>query len=206
MTGMATVKRGIAIETMGGRRIPDRLARYGWRVLLFSIGVALIGGFIRAFLGQQSVETAPVVVECVNPPCFGGGGLPGLQDLPMVLSMMGYGLAILLGVPSLLAAAWDLLRGRLGVGGGRLLPFVGPVLFLVGTEIIPHLLNPCFLALEFGGRRLPGVCEYAEWGADFVGRWHLLQHTLVGAVPLAALYWLAVRKWRPDIARLRAGK
>ncbi len=132
--------------------------------------------------------------------------MPGLQDLPMVLSMMGYGLAILLGVPSLLAAAWDILRGRWGVGGRRLLPFVGPVVFLIGTEIIPHLLNPCFLALELGGRRMPGVCQYAEWGADFGDRWHLLNHTLVGAIPLAVLYWLAVRKWRPDIARLRAGK
>ncbi len=117
---------------------------------------------------------------------------------------MGCGLAVLLGVPSLLAAAWDLLRGRWGVGVSRLLPFVGPVALLIGAEIIPHLLNPCFLALELGGRRLPGVCEYAEWGADLAERWHLLHHTLVGAVPLAALYWFALRRWRPEVTRIRA--
>ncbi len=29
-------------------------------------------------------------------------------------------------------------------------------------------------------------------------------HTLVGAIPLAALYWLALRRWRPALARLRS--
>ena len=127
--------------------------------------------------------------------------MPGLQDLPWVLPMLGYALVILLGAPSLLAAAWDFLRGRWGAAGRRTLPFVGPLLFLVGTEIVPHLLNPCFLTLELGGKRFPGMCEYGEWGADFAGRWHLLDHTLVGAIPFAALYWLALRKWRPDVGR-----
>ena len=130
--------------------------------------------------------------------------MPGLQDLPMVISMLGYGLAILLGVPSLLAAVWDLLRGRWGAAGRRTLPFVGPLLFLIGMEIVPHLVNPCFLALELGGRRFPGMCDYGEWGADLAGRWHLLEHALLGAIPFAALYWLALRKWRPDVARSRS--
>ncbi len=117
--------------------------------------------------------------------------------------MLGYALAILLGLPSLLAAVPDIVSGRIVAGVWRLLTSVGLVLFAIGTEIVPHLLNPCFLALALGGRRFPAVCEYAEWGADFTGRWHVLNHTLVGAIPFAALYWLMLRRHRPDIVRLR---
>lgn len=78
-----------------------------------------------------------------------------------------------------------------------MLTFLGPVLVLIGTEIIPHLFNPCYYALQLG-RRYPSVCEYAEWGADFSSRWHLANHTLVGAIPLVLLYRLAIRKWRFD--------
>lgn len=181
----------------------DRLARYAWLVLLVSIAIGLVGGVIIALMGDQwqSSGNVQVVTECVDPPCFGGGGMPRLQDLPMVITMMGYGLAILLGVPSLLAAAWGLLQGRWGAAGRRTLTFVGPLIFLVGMEILPHLVSPCFLAFELGGKRFPGMCDYGEWGADLAGRWHLLQHSLLGAIPFATLYWLVLRKWRPDFAR-----
>ncbi len=195
-------ERAMGITSAGWQRAADRLARYAWLVLLVSITIGLVGGAIVAIIGQPS-ESTQVVDECVNPPCLGGGGMPGLQDLPMGITMMGYGLAILLGVPSLLAAVWDFLRGRFGAGATRLFTFVGPVLFLVGMEIVPHLLNPCFLALELGGKRFPGMCDYGDWGADFAGRWHLLDHTVVGAIPFAALYWLALRRWRPDVPRFR---
>lgn len=195
-------QRDVGMTSGRWQRLADQLARYGWLVLLVSITIGLIGGLIIAALGYrwQPTENVPAVVECVDPPCFGGGGMPGLQSLPMVITMMGYGLSILLGVPSLLAAVWDFLRGRWGAAGRRTLTFVGLLIFLVGVEILPHLVNPCFLALELGGKRFPGMCDYGEWGADFVDRWHLLNHTLVGAIPFAALYWLALRKWRPDIA------
>lgn len=172
------------------QRVADRLARYGWLVLLVSIAIGLIGGVMVAAAWQlgESAGTRPG---------------PGLRDLPWIVTMMGYLIVILLGAPSLLAGAWDLLRGRWTAAGSRMLVFAGPVLFLVGTEIIPHLLNPCFIALGFGGKRLPTMCDYGEWGTDFAARWHLLDHTLVGAIPFAALYWWALRKWRPDVARSR---
>ncbi len=86
-----------------------------------------------------------------------------------------------------------------------MLAFVGPVLFFLGTEIVPHLLNACFWAWQLGGKRLPEFyCVYnPAWGTDVADRWHLLNHTLVGAIPMAALYWLALRKWRPAMLRLR---
>ncbi len=47
------------------------------------------------------------------------------------------------------------------------------------------------------------MCDYGEWGTDLAGRWHLLDHTLVGAIPFAALYWRALRRWRPEVAWVR---
>jgi hypothetical protein len=194
-----------AIQTRW-QRWADRLARYGWLVLLVAAVVALVGGTIYAATWEPRQVALPGRDACPDPPCFDGGDLqPGLRDLPAVIRVLGYLLAIALGLPSLLAGLWDVLRGRWAMGGQRLLPFVGPVLFLVGTEIVPHLFNPCYFALELAGKRLPEFyCAYStEWGADLADRWHPLGHALVGAMPMAVLYWWALRRWRPEVARLR---
>ena len=162
-------------------------------------------GAVLAVAAPPGAQEAPVVDPCPDPPCFGGGGLPGVENLPWILSTLGYGLAILLGLPSVLAGAWDLLRGRWAVGGRRWLAFVGPVLVFVGIEVLPHLANPCGIPYALGSRDLPGFCvTNPEWGADVEDRYHLLDHALVGGLPMAALYWLALRRWRPAIARLRS--
>lgn len=166
-----------------GRQGVDRLARYAWRILLFSIAVGLLGGSLVA-LFPPAGETE--------------SRGPGPENAPMIISTLGYLLAVLLGVPSLLAGIWDLLRGWTAGAGPRLLVFFGPVLFLAGTEIVPHLLNPC-AALELAGRRFPDMCDYGDWGADFAARWHLLDHTLVGAVPFALIYRRALCRWRADV-------
>ncbi len=156
---------------------------------------------VAAPAGAQEVQ---VVDECPAPPCFGGGGLPGLDSLPWIVATLGYGLALLLSLPSLAVGSWDLLRGRWAAGAGRVLTFVGPVLVFVGIEMLPHLLNPCGLPYALGSRDLPGFCmTNPEWGADVEERYHLLDHALVGGLPLAALYWLVLRTWRPALARLR---
>ena len=123
----------------------------------------------------------------------------------MVVPILGYLFAIVFGVPSLLAGARELLHGRWAAGGRKLLPFLGPVLFFVGTELIPHLVNPCIWAFLWNGTRLPNVyCAYdPAWGADLADRWHLLQHTLLGALPLALLYGWVLRRWYPQVAWLR---
>ncbi len=187
------------------QRAADRLARYGSVLLLSAVVVGLIGGVVVAAVWQPHTNAVPGRDACPNPPCFGLDGLPGLESLPFVVTMLGYLFAIVLGVPSLLAGVWDVLQRRWAAGGRKFLPFLGPVLFLVGTEIIPHLLNPCFWALQLSGTRLPEFyCAYdPEWGTDLADRWHLLQHTLVGALPLGTLYWLVLRRWYPQVASLR---
>lgn len=201
------VKRGdpvVAAPSAGWQRLSDRLVCYALLVLLGSVATALVGGAAIAVAAPPGAQEVRFFDECLDPPCFGGGGLPSVSDLPWILSMLGYGLAILLGLPSLLAGAWDLLRGHWAVGGWRLLAFVGPVLVFVGIEVLPHLLNPCAIPYAMGNRDLPGFCvTNPEWGADVEDRYHLLDHALVGGLPMAALYWLALRTWRPAVARLR---
>lgn len=184
------------------QRAADRLARYGWLVLLVSVIIAVLGAVVTAALWQPGIDTPQAQVPCADPPCF--EGMPGLRDLPIIVPTLGYLFAIVFGVPSLLASGWDFLHGHRLAGGLRLLPFLGPLLVFVGTEIIPHLVNPCVISWLLGTSELPRtICEYdPEWGADFASRWHLLDHTLVGALPLTALYRLTLRRWRPDIVRV----
>lgn len=205
-SAVASEEIGLAQAQVGWRRWVDWLARCAWAVLLVAVAVALVGGIIGAVTWQPSANPVPAPVdECANPPCFGGGSSPGVRDLPWIITMLGYLLAIVFSLPSLFAAGWDFLRARWQAGSRRLLAFVGPVLLLVGTEIVPHLLNPCSFALAAGGKRLPEFyCAYSpEWGADFADRWHLLDHALVGALPLIMCYWLALRRWHPAISRWR---
>lgn len=176
----------------------DRLARYSWLVLLGAIGLALVGGAISATWQPRSDEVRPGQEACVDPPCFDPGGLPRPRDLPVVIPALGYLLAIGLGLPSLPAGLWDFLRRRWAAGGRRLLVFAGPVLFLIGNEIVPHVLSPCLLEAALGTDRLAGICQ----GFELADRWHALHHALVGALPMAALYFLALRRWRPQISRL----
>ncbi len=186
------------------QRGADRLARYAWLILLAAVALALLGGIVYAATWQPRADTVQAPVdECEDPPCFGGGGLPGIRDLPVVIPVLGHLLAIVLGLPSLVAGAWSLLRGRWAAGGRRLLPFVGPVLVFVGMEIVPHMVSPCALAQALGSSTLPGICERTAHGVDIKDRWHALDHALVGALPLAALYWLALRRWHPTVIRFR---
>lgn len=185
----------------GWQRIADRLARYSWLVLIGALGLALVVGPIYAATWEPgSDEVRPGQEACVDPPCFDPGGLPSARDLPVVIPTFGYLLAIGLGLPSLLAGMWDFLRRRWAAGRRRLLVFVGPVLFLIGTEIVPHVLSPCLLEVALGSNTLAGICQ----GTELNDRWHALHHTLVGAIPMAALYFWALRKWRPQIPRLRS--
>ena len=180
------------------QRWGDRLARPGWVILVISGIVAVIGGVIYA-AWPPAADAEPIPVEeCVNPPCFGGGGLPPVSDLPAVVPVLGYVLAILLGLPSALAGGWWLLHTRWAASGRRLLVFIGPVALLIGTEVVPHLVNPCLLADALGGTR-SGLCQHTPDGVDVADRWDPLDHALAGAVPMLGLYWLALRRWRPEV-------
>jgi hypothetical protein len=177
--------------------VAEHLARFGWLVLVASVATMILGSVVVAVWNPETAASPAEAEECENPPCLGGGGMPGLADLPTVISFIGYGLAILLGVPSAMAGVWSILRGRWSIGGRSLLVFVGPLLVLAGTELVPHVVNPCIVA-DLTSDELPGYCEQTESGTDIGGRFHALHHAVVGALPMALLYTWALRRWRPD--------
>lgn len=184
------------------QRIAARFALLGWLVLRVSVAIAILGGAAVAVWNPDTEPPPPQTTECENPPCFDIGGMPGPESLPVVVPFLGYSVAVLLGVPSALAGAWSLVRGRRSQGFRRLLVCVGPLLVLVGMEIVPHVVNPCFAA-ELTSDELPRFCGRTESGADIADRGHALHHAVVGALPMAILYWWALRRWRSDVLKNR---
>lgn len=180
------------------RRAADRLGRYSITLLLIVVGLAVLGGIVATLIPDSPSETSQMVEECKNPPCFGGGGAPSVRALPTVLPAIGFAIAILLGVPSLLLALADLFQGRVRSAGRLSLLFLGPLLVLIGTEVVPHVLSPC-LPAQLGIMARPGVCELTPHGVDVKNQWHPLTHALLGAVPMVLLYRLALRRFRPDL-------
>lgn len=173
----------------------SRPAQAGFVVILVGLAIAVLGSVVVALAdpptGQPGYDK-----ECTDPPCFGGGGLPGVADLPMVISMLAYVVAVLLGVPAGVLAIVLLARRMWRPAIRRLVPAVGPLVVLAGIELVPHLLNVCFLA-DMLSLPLPGFCRRGEHGVDVADRWHVIQHTVFGAIPLLIGYWWALRKWYP---------
>lgn len=188
-------QRAVAPPAARWQRGADRLARSAWRLLLLALALGLLGGVATAIEGPTSVTETAVAEEeeeeerCPDPPCFDLDiDLSRVQasTIPGMLQLVGFVVALLLSVPSLLAGGWDLLRARWAPGGRRLLAFAGPALVLLGTELLPHALA-CPL--------LPWTCEqHPRHGLSIAGQWHQLDHMLFGAVPLIALYgWVRRR-------------
>ena len=153
------------------RRWADRLARLAWLALLALIAFGLLAGAIIAVIHRPEVDWT-------------------VYNVPYMVQNLGYLLVLLLSLPSLAIGGWDLVRGRWAWGAGRLLAFFGPFLVILGSEgLVSHLVLGC------------AVNSWACADGDFTVRWHQLHHTLVAGLPLAVLYWLALRKWHPAIAR-----
>ncbi|MGA8978713.1 MAG: hypothetical protein WB473_06290 [Pedococcus sp.] len=126
---------------------------------------------------------------CVSPPC-GPESLPDLAVLPVVLPVLLTGVAALLGITVLLVSvARGAGRGR---GSVPLLLALGPLVVLVGAEVVPHALNPCLAG------DIPGVCTRTrEFGTDYADDVHLLGHAVFGWLPLGLGFaWLTLRSAR----------
>jgi hypothetical protein len=187
------------------QRMAVRFARLGWLVLVISVGMALLGGVVVAAWNPDTEAPPPEAPGCTDPPCFGSDDLPALESLPSVLPFLGYGLALLLGVPSAIGGIWSLVRGCWSDGFRSLVVLLGPLLFVVGMEIVPHVVNPC-VAADLAGEHVPRFCERTESGLDLTSRLHTLDHALAGALPMVLLYRSALRHWRPDVLTQRVGR
>ncbi|MEX2291277.1 MAG: hypothetical protein WD794_13255 [Mycobacteriales bacterium] len=186
-------------ESPAGRREQraDRLARGGLLLVLGSVAVAVAGGIVAALTWQPSAAESVSVDPCPDPPCFGGEGLPSLADLPAVLPVFGLLLAAALGLPGLLLTATRLVRRR-DTRRRRVLPFAAPLLVLVFMEVVPHLLNPCFIRDAINDRLLPG-CSRGTHGVDVADRGHTLHHAVVGGIPAALGHRALLQRRRPDL-------
>jgi hypothetical protein len=122
--------------------------------------------------------------------------------LPFIAHLLLLGLALLLGALALLLSLVTAVRGRgrnaLGLAA---VAAVGPLLLLVGGELVPHLANPCVLP-ELAGVGPPGFCTTTPQGADVPDNWHALDHAVVGFLPLSLLvaWW-----WRRQASRAPMG-
>lgn len=141
-------QRAVAPPAARWQRGTDRLARYAWCLLLLALALGLLGGVASAIEGPTSMAETAVAEEeeeerCPAPPCFDLDidlSRVRASTIPGMLQLVGFVVALLLSVPSLLAGGWDLLRGRWAPAGRRLLAFAGPALVLLGTELLPHAL------------------------------------------------------------------
>lgn len=156
-----------------------------------SVALALLGSLVYAATWQSPPEPARQQEDaCVDPPC--GVSLDELGGAPLLLVIpyAGYSIAIVLGVLSVLAAGVAAMRRRPTPPRRRLLlMFFGPLLVFIGTEIVPHVINPCIAT----DTAMSGLCD----GSEVKDQWHALHHTVIGAVPLTALYvWLLAKSSR----------
>lgn len=67
--------------------------------------------------------------------------------------------------------------------------FVGPVVVFITIEVFPHLLNPCLVSGSMS------ICDRTADGVDVHDRWHLLHHTLLGALPMIALCRMTLQRY-----------
>lgn len=168
----------------------ERLARWGVIVVVVA-GVVAVASGLLALVWSPDLPDAPPDA-CPDPPCFGldlGGASP-LLLLPLMAPFLLLGVALLMGGFSLLLSLVAAVRGHgrrvLAVGVAAV---VGPLLVLIGGEVLPHLLHPCALP-DLAGMEPPGYCVRTPEGVDVPDDWHALDHALVGFLPLSlALAW-----------------
>ncbi len=131
-------------------------------------------------------------------------GASALVLLPFMAHVLLLGLALLIGALALLLSlvAAGRRRGRRGLGLAAV-AVGGPLLVLVGGELVPHLVNPCVLpdlagAEPPGFEWAPGFCVTTPEGADVPDNWHALDHAVVGFLPVSLLvaWW-----WRRSASR-----
>ena len=162
----------------------DRLACYAWWILLLALGFGLVTGTAVTILGR-----------------------PGMGEflLHIQIQTMGFFLALVLSLPSLVAGLWDGARGQWRAGVRRLLAVAGPVLIVLSDAIGSHLLVPCGVTRSLGwgtpdwGPSPCGALAPTALGYEVFERIHQLHHTLLAGVPIAAFYWLALRRWHPAV-------
>lgn len=175
-----------------------RLARWSV-VLVVAAGVVSVASGLLALAWFPALPDRPPDA-CTDPPCWGldVDGSAALLGLPFFAHVLLLGLALLIGALALLLGLVAAVRGHgrnaLGLAA---VAVVGPLLVLIGGELVPHLVNPCVLP-DLAGAEPPGFCVTTPEGADVPDNWHALDHAVVGFLPVSLLvaWW-----WRRSASR-----
>ena len=157
-------------------------------MLVVAAGVVSVASGLLALVWFPDVPDQPQDA-CTDPPCWNldvDGASAGVL-LPFAAHLLLLGLALFVGGGALMvglaAAVRAGGRSRLGLAA---VAVVGPLVVLVGGELLPHLANPCDLP-ELVGADPPGFCVTTPEGADVPDTWHALDHAVVGFLPLSLL-------------------
>lgn len=148
--------------------------------IIAGTAVALLG-FVFPDLGADATARAEPVPA----------GIERVADLPVVPTV----LVVVALVLAVVAAAMVLSESHTRpVVLTCVLLVAGPLLVLVGAEVVPHVVTPCWAG------EVPGVCEAdGRGGFDFPRTVHPFGHALLGWVPLAILYVWTLRRWWPEM-------
>ena len=153
-------------------------------ILVVLAGVISVMSGLLELVWSPEIPPAPPST-CTDEPCF-NFDFP-VAVLPLIAHVLLLGLAFAGGGLLLLRGVVTAIRRRqlraLAVG---VMFVVGPLMVLVGGEVVPHVLNPCVLP-DLAGAEPPGFCESTPEGADVPENWHALDHALVGFLPMSVL-------------------
>jgi len=164
----------------------ERFGRIGFRVLALAVAMNLTGAILYAATYRSSGSRPVATILIV-------GGLAAFLA------------AVVLGVPAAVARVRAIFKPNTG-RKGALIFFFGPLLVLIGMELVPHLLNPCGLPNALEKPFTSSICERTSYRGGFQGkgavetavdvkdRWHPLAHGLLGAVPLLVVDARVVRR------------
>lgn len=118
-------------------------------------------------------------------------GVERVSDLPVVPTLLVV-LALVLAVAAAALVLGDS-RTRRVVARCALL-VAGPLVVLVGAEVVPHVVTPCWAG------EVPEICVAdTDGGFDHPRTIHPFAHALVGWVPLALLHVWTLRRWWPEM-------
>jgi hypothetical protein len=168
------------------RRINARLVQLGVLLLVGTVLVSLVLGFLAAIVGSSLTRLGA-----------GPGGLWGAPNFVFTF-------VLLISVPSLLFGMIDVLRGRPG-GFGLISVFLAPIALAAFFFFAPHAIDPCYNGLwdprsSFGS--IPR-CEPYDREYNIAQRFHLLLHAVPTIVPVA-LWWVFTK--RLDVVHGPRGK
>ena len=118
-------------------------------------------------------------------------GVDRVTDLPVIPTVLVV-LALLLAVTSAAMVLADSRRRPVVLRCTLLV--AGPLLVLVGAEVVPHLVTPCWAG------EVPAFCEAdGQGGFDYPRTVHPFGHALLGWMPLALLHVWTLRHSWPEV-------